>query len=211
MSPIMSKARSPGPPQRSSRQAAQRRAGRGSSANRRAERHGDHARSGGVRSSRARSAEPSVAQSLADISAGIALRWASAVGTAVFSVTAIAAAVAPSTLEALSFVVSVALFASGMVIFFWAYGLALARSRTDEIAVSSLFLLAGSAPSRVRWQLLGSLAVEVVVAAITAGVRPFSPLAAGVLVPLYALALCGLWAARYGSFPPRVVPGRRLG
>ena len=33
--------------------------------------------------------------------------------------------------------------------------------------------------------------------------RPYSSLAAGTLTPLYGLALCGLWAARYGTFPPR--------
>jgi hypothetical protein len=97
-----------------------------------------------------------------------------------------------------------------VAIFFWSYALAVARSRTEEIAVSNLYLLSGSAPRRIRLQLFGSLTVEVVAAVVTAGVRINTTLAAGVLVPLYGLAVCGLWAARYGRFGPRVTsPSRR--
>ena len=128
---------------------------------------------------------------------------ASLVGPGIFTVAATSAAIWPATFDLVAFVVSVVLFAIGVVLFVWAYGVAVVRSRDEEIAVTSLFFLAGSAPARVRWQLLGSTAVEVVVAAVTAGVRPFTSLAAGVLVPVYGLGLCGLWAARSGRFPPR--------
>ena len=131
---------------------------------------------------------------------------ASLIGTAVFTVVASGAAIWPARLDAVAFVVSVFLFAVGVAVFVWAYGLAVMRSRDEEIAVANLFFLAGSAPARVQWQLLGSTAVQAVVAAVTAAVRPFSSLAAGVLVPVYGLALSGLWAARSGTFPPRVRP-----
>jgi hypothetical protein len=55
----------------------------------------------------------------------------------------------------------------------------------------------------VRAALLGSLAVEVVVALATAAARPYTSVASGILVPVYGLALCGLWAARHGRFAPR--------
>ena len=93
--------------------------------------------------------------------------------------------------------------------FVWAFALAIARSRSDEIAVSSLYLLSG-APPAVRTQLFGSLAVEVIVAFGTAAARPYTIAATAILAPMYALGLCGLWAARYGTFPPRrPTPKRR--
>jgi hypothetical protein len=56
---------------------------------------------------------------------------------------------------------------------------------------------------------LGSLAVEVVVAFGTAAARPYTIAASAILAPVYGLALCGLWAARYGTFPPRRPPEPR--
>ena len=67
-------------------------------------------------------------------------------------------------------------------------------------------------PSATRSQFLtfaSSLAVEVVVALGAAIARPYTSLAAGTLVPVYGLALCGLWAARHGTFPPREPPEER--
>ena len=97
---------------------------------------------------------------------------------------------------------SLALFVAGSVVFVSAFVIAVGRSRTDEIAVSNLYLLSG-APAAVRAQLFGSLAVEVIVAFGTAAARPYTIAAAAILAPVYGLGLCGLWAARYGTFPPR--------
>ena len=75
--------------------------------------------------------------------------------------------------------------------------------------MSTLYLLSG-APPAVRTQLFGSLAVEVIVAFGTAAARPYTIAATAILAPMYALGLCGLWAARYGTFPPRrPTPKRR--
>ena len=58
--------------------------------------------------------------------------------------------------------------------------------------------------------MLGGAAAQAVVAVATAAVRPYSPLAFGILVPLWGLGLAGLWAARHGTFPQRkVASGRR--
>jgi hypothetical protein len=135
--------------------------------------------------------------------AGRGIIRASWIGTGVFSVTAILSAIAPRTFIALSVGVALILFFAGMAIFLWAYAVAVGRSRTDLIGMGGLFFLAGSAPRAVQRTLLGSLIVEVVVALGTAAVHPFTPLAFGVLAPMYGLALCGLWAARHGQFPPR--------
>lgn len=133
---------------------------------------------------------------------GADVRKAAWYGTAGFAATAVAATLVEA-LEPVALVVDGALFLAGCVVFVAAYLRAVNRSRTDAIAVTSLFFLAGSAPPAVRRSLLGALAVEVVVALATAIARPYTILAAGTLVPLYGLGLCGLWAARHGIFPPR--------
>ena len=130
------------------------------------------------------------------------IRRATWYGTAGFAATAVAAAV-EDALDPVALVVDAVLFAAGCVAFGAAYLRAVNRSRVDAIALTSLFFLAGSAPPDVRRSLLGALAVQVVAALGTAIARPYTILAAGTLVPLYGLGLCGLWAARHGTFPPR--------
>jgi len=132
----------------------------------------------------------------------VRLNW---IGTAVFTVTAIVAAAAPSgAAEVVAFIVAVVLFTAGAVVFAIAFLKAVSRSRTDLIGVGQLFFLTGGvAPAPVRRHLLGALAVQVVVALATAIARPFTSLAAGTLAPLYGLGLTGLWAARSAVFPLR--------
>jgi hypothetical protein len=129
---------------------------------------------------------------------------ASLIGTAVFVVVAVAAAVVPDSLAGVAVVVDLALFAAGCVAFVMTLLRAAARSRTDEISLSGLWWLTGTAPAPVRRALLGAFGVQVVVALATASARPFTGLAFGILVPTYGLGLAGLWAARRGSFPSRV-------
>jgi hypothetical protein len=92
-----------------------------------------------------------------------------------------------------------ALFLVSIPVWLYALGVAIARSaRGDDIAVSSLFFLARSAPRRVRLHLLGATGASVVLAAVFATASPFA-----VLVPMLPLGLAGLWGARHGTFPPR--------
>lgn len=129
----------------------------------------------------------------------IAASW---IGTAVFTVTAVLS-VATSAMRAVGVAVALVLFAIGCVVFLKAFFEAVERSRTEEIAVANLYFLSGSAPSAVRRHLLGSTAVQVVVAFATASARPFTAVAFGILVPMYGLGMAGLWAARHGEFPNR--------
>lgn len=128
--------------------------------------------------------------------------------TALFGVAAAAAAAVPEQLATPVAVLDVVLFGAGLGAFTAALVAAAARSRHEELTVSGLFLLTGSAPAPVRRALLGALAVQTVVALATASARPFTPLAFGILVPTLGLGACGLWAARHGTFPPRP-PSRR--
>lgn len=126
--------------------------------------------------------------------------WA---GTAGFTAIA-SAAVVSSSLRGVAVGVDLALFAVGIVTFLSAYGIAIARSRTDAIGIGGLFFLVGdSAPARVRRHLMAALATQVVVALLTASLRPFTSAAFAILVPMYGLGLAGLWGARHGHFSPR--------
>lgn len=127
---------------------------------------------------------------------------AAVVATVVFAVTAGLAATF-AAVDVVALVVALAMFVAGCAAFVAAYAAAVRRSRTEVIALEGLFFLSGSAPRPVRVALLGSLAAQVLVAFTTAGVRPNTSLAFGVLAPVYGLGLAALWAARHGRFPPR--------
>lgn len=135
----------------------------------------------------------------------ITLAW---VGTVLYVVTAVLATA--TTVQAPMIAISLVLFAVGLVAFAAAYLLAIARSREDAIGMGGLYFLAGTAPRRVQWHLLGATAVQTITATVTASVGiaavqgdASNPLAFGFLVPLYGLGLAGLWGARYGVFAPR--------
>ncbi|MDQ1404075.1 MAG: hypothetical protein QOG03_2391 [Actinomycetota bacterium] len=141
---------------------------------------------------------------------GAALARASWVGTAVFSITALVACLAGAAMP-IAVVVDAALFLAGIGAFAVALVSAAARSREAEMGIGGLFFLAGSAGPSERRALLGSLAVEVVVALATSAARPFTALAFGILVPTYGLGLAGVWGARHGTFGPRIAPPPRPG
>jgi hypothetical protein len=137
---------------------------------------------------------------------GVPGRWiiaASWTCTAVFALAAVPALIDPQDAVAVFFAVSVVLFVAGCALFMVDLVLAAARSRDDAMGIGGLFFLAGSAPTGVQRHLLGSLAVQVVVAVGAAALDPFTPLAFGTLVPTIGLAFCGLWAVRHGLFPAR--------
>lgn len=135
------------------------------------------------------------------------------IGTTIFTVVSIVSAVFLGPIRYVAVAVDLVLFLVGVVAFFWAYAVAVGRSREHEIGIGGLFFLAGkeTAPAIAKRVLLGALAVQVVVAVATASVRPFTTLAFGILVPLHGLAHAGLWSARHGRFGPRTTPaGRRM-
>jgi hypothetical protein len=127
---------------------------------------------------------------------------ASWIGTAVFVVTAVVA-VAVDGGRGVAVAVDLALFLAGTVAFVVALARAIGRSRVEEITLPGLFFLSSTAPAGVRRHLLASAAVQVVVAFVTAGLRPYTGLAFGILVPVYGLGLAGLWGATRGTYAPR--------
>lgn len=130
----------------------------------------------------------------------VRLSW---IGTAGFGAPAVIA-VGMEGLRPVAAAVDLVLFAAGTVAFLMAYARAVGRSRTDAIGIGGLFFLAGDvAPPWARRHLLGSLAAQTVLSLATAIAAPYTPVAFGVLVPMFGLGLAGLWGARHGSFAPR--------
>ena len=126
---------------------------------------------------------------------------ASWVTLGLFAVTMIPDAAGLHSLDDLAVGVALTLFLAALVIWCYAFGVAVVRSaRGDDIGVGSLFFLIGSAPSDVRRWLFGALAVSVVLAFATAFANAYA-----ILEPMLPLALVGLWSARHGTFPPRDV------
>ena len=122
--------------------------------------------------------------------------------TAALALTAVLAAILPDVFVPLSVPVALLLFLVGAGALAWGYAIAVGRSRYHAVTLAGLFLMGENvAPPQVRRALRGLLAVQVVVALATASVRPFTPLAFGVLAPLSAYGLMVLWTARYGEFP----------
>lgn len=137
------------------------------------------------------------------------------IGTALFLV-ALGIAIpfrAESFAQVLIAVVSIVLFAIGIATSLWAYTTALERSRTQEVGVANLYLLTGpTAPKDVKRWMSAALAVQVVAAVVGASVGvtglqqgDVNALAFGVLVPMFGIGMNGAWAARYGSYGPRVI------
>ena len=125
---------------------------------------------------------------------------------ALFLVTAVPAAVTDNgAVDAVAIAVALVLFFFAIGVFVYAFAVGLARTtRGDDVAVANLFFLQGSAPRPVQraflWVFLACLAIS----AGTAAWEFF-----GVLVPMLPIGLAGVWAARYGTFPPRPLVSRR--
>jgi hypothetical protein len=144
---------------------------------------------------------------IADTGQGGGIIRASWIGTALFVLGAVVAAAVPNARLAVA-IIDVALFLAGCAVYFWAFTVAVGRSRDREIGLWSLFLLEGVAPTRVRRALLALPVVQIVVALATAWIA--GPLAFGILAPVWSLSCSGLWGAKYGQFGPRrEVPSRR--
>ena len=109
------------------------------------------------------------------------------------------------TARLLPIVVALVLFFVAIGAFVYAFVLAAARSADgDNVAVANLFFLQGSAPRAVQRQFLAIFGVCLLVAVATVVWAPF-----GFLVPMLPVGLAGVWAARDGTFPPRLPPTRR--
>jgi hypothetical protein len=131
------------------------------------------------------------------------------IANALFAVTAAPAAItSDDAVVAIAIGYAILLFFVAIGAFVYAFALAVARSaRGDNVAVANLFFLQGSAPRSVQRSFLVLFVASLAIAVATAAWEPF-----GVLVPMLPIGLAGVWAARYGTFPPRLpaTPRRRV-
>jgi hypothetical protein len=121
-------------------------------------------------------------------------------GTGAVVVAGVAGALAPDALGQMTAIVSGALFVVGVVCFLWGYATGVVRSRDEQVTLGGLFFLSGTAPRVVRFRLRLALAVQVVVAIVVAGIRPYTSVAFVVLAPMFGLGLLATWGARHGTF-----------
>ena len=151
--------------------------------------------------------------------AGIAIVRLHQVLTALFVITALYAAIVFDTsAQWVGAVTAMVLFSVGIVVFLWGFWSAVQRSRTEELAVTSVYFLAGGcAPTSVRLQMNSALIIQVITAFTTTFWRssgpdgnPGSSLALGILVPMLGLGMNGLWASTHGTFGERVLGTSRL-
>lgn len=134
----------------------------------------------------------------------------SVVATVVFVIVQVAAVVAPRGAVAVAAVVwSLALFGVGSVLFLAAFVVAAGRSRDEHVTVAGVVWLIGSTPRPVALALRSTLAVQATVALVTAGIRPFSAVAFGILMPMFGLGCIAFSGARHGVFAP-IVPGASI-
>jgi hypothetical protein len=126
----------------------------------------------------------------------IRVSWA---GNVVFALTAVPVALGADDLQPLAVGIALALFGVSLVVWVWAFAVAVTRSANgDDIAVGNLFLFEGVVAKPVRAHLFGSLGACLVITAVSASANPF-----GVLVPMLPVGLIGLWGARHGTYDRR--------
>lgn len=127
--------------------------------------------------------------------------------TVAFAVVSLLEALLPEPLVVLSLPLDLALFVVGCGAFLWAYAVAVGRSRYEALTMGGVFFPGNDvvAAGAVRVLRLCLLA-QVVVAVAAASVRPFTPAAFAVLVPMLGIGLMALYGARYGRFPAKDEP-----
>ncbi|MGH9124249.1 MAG: hypothetical protein ACRDZ8_05920 [Acidimicrobiales bacterium] len=149
-------------------------------------------------------------ESTPDHHQGTGIIGSALLGTALFTVISLIAIAVPAA-RIVAVVVDLVLLVAGSGLYILGWGVAAGRSRDCEIRLWNLILLEDIAPNRVRAWLLGAVAVEIVVAGATCWIA--DALAFGWLVPVWGLAHCEYWGARYGAFlsrqPQDPPPSRR--
>jgi hypothetical protein len=130
--------------------------------------------------------------------------------TVAFAVVSLLEALLPEPLVVLSLPLDLALFVVGCGAFLWAYAVAVGRSRYEALTMGGVFFPGSDVvPAGAVRVLRLCLLAQVVVAVVAASVRPFTPAAFAVLVPMLGIGLMALYGGRYGRFPAKDEPEDR--
>jgi hypothetical protein len=126
--------------------------------------------------------------------------WTTA-ATVAFVVTAASAVAFPGPVRFAAAVYAIVLFIIGTALMLAAFGVAVARSRTETVTLGGTFLLSDSAPPGVQRRFWLLLAVQIVVSLAAASLRPFTPVAFAILAPMSVFGAMAWWGARHGRSP----------
>ena len=127
------------------------------------------------------------------------------VGTGLFAVTASVALFDNTVVRAMAIAAALSLFVAGTIAFMWAYGVLAERSRTEALTLPGVFFLSGSVPKVKQRLFIGLELAQLAVAFTTAGLRPFTSVAFGILAPMFGIGTMALYGAKLGNFAPRPV------
>ena len=128
---------------------------------------------------------------------------ASRAGTVVLCV-AVALGVAwPQAAAVAAQVVALVLFGAGCGAFARAYAVAVRRSRFEQVSTLAAFVQMPGAPRSLRVELRLAAGLQCAVGLTGAALRPFGPLAFGILACVYGLGVIALWGAGFGTFAGR--------
>ena len=153
-------------------------------------------------------AEAAVGGAVEDVGLGERILRFDVYATVAFAVVSLLEAILPEPVVVLSLPLDLGLFVVGCGAFLWAYAVAVSRSRYEVLTMGGVFFPGTDvAPARAVRVLRLCLLAQVVVAVVAAAVRPFTPAAFAVLVPMLGLGLMALYGARYGRFPAKDEPG----
>ena len=100
-------------------------------------------------------------------------------------------------------VVALALFGAGGLAFGRAYVVALRRSRFEQVSTIAAFVQLPGAPRSLRIELWVAVGLQCAAGFTGAALRPFGPLAFGILACVYGLGVIALWGAAFGTFAGR--------
>ena len=140
---------------------------------------------------------------------GFRIGLANLVITVKFALFSVLAAVFGDALYAYMTIFSLTLSALGCAIFLRALFHLAGRSRHEEVSVAGAFLLLEEAAIGAKaffWSMLG---IQLASALIAAGTRFYTPLAFGILVPVFGVGMMSLWGAKHARFPAKSLGARR--
>ena len=100
-------------------------------------------------------------------------------------------------------VVALVLFGAGSLAFGRAYAVAVRRSRFEQVSTLAAFVQMPGAPRSLRIELRVAAGLQCAAGLTGAAVRPFGPLAFGILACVYGLGVIALWGAGFGTFAGR--------
>ena len=134
---------------------------------------------------------------------------ASRAGTVALCVAVVAGVIWPSGAAVAAQVVALVLFGAGSLAFGRAYVVAVRRSRFEQVSTMAAFVQMPGAPRSLRIELRVAAGLQCVAGVTGAAIRPFGPLAFGILACVYGLGVIALWGAGYGRFAGRPPHGER--